>query len=465
MKPEATFIHVRNEGATKIGYGRAGVKLAEAVAAQGVDLYNSIAVPQPRLEGKQSSRLAMMDGDRVGMTNVVAWMSTPGHASGWHKGQYPVIFTMFETTRLPEAYREHLHEFALIVVPSQQNVELFSQFHDNVKLAYLGVDPSEWFYVPRQAPTNEFRFLIAGTGERKGQQLAADAFRKVFKTWPKDGPVPKLIMKSPKGGDFYGERVEMVTGKLSDQAERDLYASCHVQLAPTKGEGFGLQPLQGMAQGMPVILTDAHGQAGFAHLGYGISASLEKASYFIYGEAGEWWLPSFNELCERMEYCYNNWDEAERVGKRAAVEVAANFTWDHTANQFLDAIGRDRLEQPYVGDGSWFSPERRLYPVRVLRKYTAEIAGSMHQWHPGVDYAELSDVKRILFELGDVLDPSCVEVGSEDSGLAPEQAETLGMYSARHEWCELCHQQLGTGVQKADVIMAQLEAEAAQAHA
>lgn len=459
MTSALTLIHVRGNGATRIGYGRMGVKLAEAIERQGVDLFNSIDVPDD-VRTQHKGSLPEMLGTRKGKTNVVAWVSTPGHASGWFEGQYPVISTMFETDRLPEAYREHLHEFELIVVPSVQNLELFSQFHNNVQLAYLGVDPAEWHYVKRRPPEDQFRFLIAGTGLRKGQQMAVDAFRKVFKTWPKDGPVPTLVMKSPKGGDFYADRVEMVSGYLTDEDERALYASCHVNLAPTRGEGFGLQPLQAMAQGMPTILTDAHGQASFAHLGYGLSAKKEKAAYFIYGEAGDWWLPDFDELCDYMEFCYTNWELAEQKGIEAAAAVARDFTWDHTATAFLDAVGRDRLAQPYAGDSSWHSPERKLYPVRVVRPWAAEIAGYRFQWMPGETYAEIADVKRILFEAGDILDPSCVEVGDEDTGLAPQQVEALGLYSARHAFCQTCGVKLNTGVTLADEIEARLAADA-----
>ena len=37
-------------------------------------------------------------------------------------------------------------------------------------------------------PDNEFVFLTAGSGPRKGNDLAYKAFLTVFKSWPKDGP-------------------------------------------------------------------------------------------------------------------------------------------------------------------------------------------------------------------------------------------------------------------------------------
>lgn len=447
MKHELTMLHVRGDTATRIGYGRLGVKLAEALTRGGVDLYNALDAPTP-----PSHLQRRIEGTRVGQTNVVMWVSTPGHARGWHQGQYAVLSSMWESQRLPESYREYLHNFEMIVVPSQQNLELFGQYHDNVQLAYLGVDSTEWFYVPRQAPTSEFRFMVGGSGARKGVDLTVQAFRKVFKTWPKDGPTPTLILKNPKGEDYHGDRIHMVAGHLSDEDEQALYASVHCYVQPSRGEGFGLQPLQAMAQGIPTILTDAHGHAGFAHLGYGLSSTNASSAYFIYGDAGDWWEPSFDELCERMEYVYSHWDAAEAKGKQAAVGVANRFTWHHVADRYIELLG-DEMGKPYGGDGGWYAPVAHLYPVMVKRPWTADIAGSLYQFKPGVTYMEGADIKRILFE-ADILDPACLENDATDSGLAPEQVARMGLFSARNEWCDHCGQRLGSGVTKADELLA-----------
>lgn len=452
MKPSMTMLHVRGDTATVIGYGRLGVKLASALEAKGVDLYNSLDSPNPPTHLQKR-----IEGTRVGLTNVVGWVSTPGHARGWHAGQYATLFTMWEAQRLPEAYREYLHNFDLIIVPSEQNLELFSRYHDNVKLVYLGVDPAEWHYVPRQAPASEFRFLIGGSGHRKGVDLAVKAFRRVFKTWPKDGPMPTLTLKNPKGEDYHGDRINIVSGHLSDAEEQALYAAHHVYLQPSRGEGFGLQPLQAMAQGMPTILTDAHGHAAFADLGYGLSTTNSTSAYFIYGDAGDWWEPDFDELCGYMAYVYDQWDEAEAKGKHAAEVVADRFTWADTADQYVAAVGMDRLTAPYAGDGSWFTPEAKLYPIAVSREWRADIAGHIYLFKPGNTYYEMADVKRILFEAG-ILDPSCLEGDADETGLLPAEVARLDAYKAEHEWCDRCGQRLGSGVQRADVILAEMEA-------
>jgi hypothetical protein len=214
-----------------------------------------------------------------------------------------------------------------------------------------------------------------------------------------------------------------------------------------------------MAQGIPTILTAAHGHASFAGLGYGLSAKSATSGYFIYGDAGDWWEPDFDELCARMEYVYNNYGEAQKVGQHAAKVIADEFTWAHTADQYIEAIGMDRLTTPYRGDGSWFTPEAKLYPIMVRRQWRADIAGHVYLFKPGVLYYDAADVKRILFEAG-ILDPACLEGDDEETGLLPSEVARIDAYKAEHEWCDHCGQQLGTGVQRADVILAELEAAA-----
>jgi len=357
--------------------------------------------------------------------------------------------TMWEATRLPESFRETLHEFETIIVPSQQNVELFSQFHDNVKLVPLGVDPERWHYIQRTPPGQFFDYLVAGSGPRKGTDLAHLAFRKLWgKSWPKSGPIPRLVMKNPRGEYFHGERIEVVGGRISAEAEAALYARAHCYLQPSRGEGFGLQPLQALAQGCPTILTDAHGHGTFAHLGYGLDTTMAQSAYFIYGDAGEWWEPNFNQLCDWMEYVYLNYDGACEFAKRSADVIADRFTWKNTAQGFIQAVGQENLERECV-QGDWYSPTQQKYLIITNKDWACEIAGFHYQFKRGEKYYEWADVKRILFE-AELLDPLCL-VG-DDPGLSPSQLERMPEYSAQHSHCALCGQILNSALTRADEI-------------
>lgn len=427
------FLYVHS---TDLGYARMGTKIAEALEKRGV---------------KVDDRL---DPDHPDPKHLVCWASTPSHATGFFDGQYKTILTMWESMTLPESFRETLHNFDQILVPSDQNVELFSRYHPNVVKVPLGIDSKDWAYRQRKPPTTEFKFLIGGSGSRKGLDLAYKAFRKVFQTWPSDMPRPVLQFKSPRPCEFVGERIEHIGGRITGEAERDLYGAAHCYLQPSRGEGWGLQPLQAIAQGLPTILTDAHGHAEFAYLGYRVKAGVSDADYFIYGDAGKWWEPDLDELCEYMEYVYYNYPEACEFAEMASGAAHRDFTWDQTAEKFVRAVGKKHFEAKYEGSGEWRKPDIKRYLVRVTRPWRAEIAGGEYQFVPGKDYWEVADVKRILYEVGAVLDPSCVKISADmvdeagfdmESGLTEAQLARFGEYSAAQEYCYACHQKLNSG--------------------
>lgn len=417
---------------TSLGYARYGTKLAEALIRAGVKVDDQL------------------DPDHRDPSHLVCWVSTPVHASGWFDGQHPVISTMWESDTIPESFREGIHNFAQVLVPSEQNVELFSRYHPNVVKVPLGVDSEDWAFRKRTPPTTDFRFLIGGSGSRKGLDLAYKAFRKVFQSWPRDMPRPVLQFKSPRPCEFVGERIEHIGGRISDQAERDLYGAAHCYLQPSRGEGFGLQPLQAIAQGLPTVLTDAHGQAEFARLGYGISATKTPADYFMFGDAGSWWEPDLDELCAAMEYVYYNYDAVTLFARESSEEAHEQYNWDVVADNFQSAIGPEHFTTPYTGSRAWLKPDLKRYLVTVDRPWAAWINNTRFQWMPGQEYYEPADVKRILWE-ADVLDPGCVQIYSDEngflleSGLTDKQLAGFGDYSGSHSYCHHCHQKLGTG--------------------
>jgi hypothetical protein len=227
----------------------------------------------------------------------------------------------------------------------------------------------------------------------------------------------------------------MVTGKITDEDEVDLYRMAHCYVQPSRGEGFGLQPLQAIAQGMPTILTDAHGHKAFSHLGVPIGWHPVRADYFIYGDAGDWWEPSYDELCEAMWDVYQNsetiWGETSQRGSVASADVGADGAG------LIDAIGLERMT-PYVGPETWYEVDRKKFKVITLRDWPCEIAGTSMFFERGVEYWQMADVKRILFEAG-ILDPRCLDDDDPDiSGLTDAQIERAGKYRAQYSDCPTC---------------------------
>jgi hypothetical protein len=220
-----------------------------------------------------------------------------------------------------------------------------------------------------------------------------------------------------------------------------------------------------MAQGCPTILTNAHGQAGFAHYGMGLNSTMKKAGYFVYGDAGDWWEPDFDELCDTMRWVYDNYAEAVDRAKVNAPLVAEEFNWTRSTNMFLDAIGRERLV-PYTGNGEWYQPEGQLYKVVLVRHHKADIGGNLMVFEPDVEYRVPADVKRILFEsglvdvvksgtpiFGDATDGGCPVWDAGDEGLLPHQVAQIPELYERQQYCPTCFQKYNSGESLTDKIL------------
>jgi glycosyltransferase involved in cell wall biosynthesis len=427
----------------QIGYGRYGTFLASELKKKGVQIFDDLPSPEA------ARPPGWADGHTIGRSNVICWVSTPAHAGGWWKGQTPILSTMWEASELPASFTENLHEFETIIVPSRQNEELFGNFHSNVRFLPLGVDPEVWYYQPRRE-SKFFDFLIGGSGARKGGDLAQEAFIRVFgdASWDEADPIPRLILKSPRGEEeLRHRRVSMVAGRLSPEDEVGLYSAAHCYLQPSRGEGFGLQPLQAIAQGLPTILTAAHGHDSFAHLGYGLDSKPKKAAYFIYGDAGNWWEPDLDQLCQQMEYVYTHYTDACAFAKRSAEIVADQFTWERCAEGFLNIVGRDNLTE-YQGPDDWYTPTLLKYRVVTNQDHFLDGA-TAHMYQRGEEYWETADIKRILFDAGK-LDPVCLS--DFDTGLHPSQLLKLEEYKSQHAYCPTCHQRLNSQPTKSDDI-------------
>lgn len=367
-----------------MGYGRMGAGWDTALRDLGVDIY-----PE--------------EADEV-WCEAALWACLPNHIRQWKSNQRRYVISMWEATHLPPGLHETIHEFDAVFVPSRQNVELFSQVHDNVVLAHLGIDPIKWCYKERKPFDGYFNFYAPGQGARKGTDLAVAAFKAAFPAEIKLDPQPHLILKAQSHEGYYDDRFEHVNGIIPSEEEMALYEHAHCSINLARGEGFGLFPIQAIAQGIPTVLTDAHGHAEFSHLGQPVGTTMAPAGRFLYGPAGDWWEPKLDEAVDHLRDVYFNY-EAHLTFAKHASEVARNeFTWEKGARVIIGEIGSSDV---LVDPGEWQKSTVRKFLLRVNRYVDPFIAGTSYEFERNHDYYVDADLRRVLQDAG-YLEASCL---------------------------------------------------------
>lgn len=322
--------------------------------------------------------------------SVHVYMGVPFANKGWIEGQHRVLFTMWETTILPSSFTRYLPKYDQILVPCQHNVELFSKHHPNVSMVPLGVDPTFWF--PQQTSKSEvFQFRAGGSlWRRKGLDLVVQAFTEL------DLPDAELRIKAAPHArdvpDINHPRIFLDRQWMSLEQQRQWFSEAHCFIAASRGEGFGLMPLQAIALGVPTIISQSSGQNEFAHLATtAISCGKSQAETI-----GQWDEPNIYELKEAMMWHYNNYGQALKQANLSVPDVG-QFTWQKASQKLVDAIPEGTLLKT-----SKFIECTADVQVEAIKDFKADIGYRRIQAKQGDQLTITDGQYQVLYDSGHV---------------------------------------------------------------
>lgn len=209
-------------------------------------------------------------------------------------------------------------------------------------------------------PTEKgLRFLfVGGAIHRKGADLLLEAYRRAF-TAADD---VSLVIKDMGGTTFYQGESQVETIRrlqldpeapeiiyleedLSEARLASLYRSCHCVVLPYRGEGFGLTPLEGMACGLPAIVTAGGSTDDYLDDSMALRVPARRRRYdgaLPWPCVGEPWMlePELDALVAAFRWVRDHPEETRGRGAAAREQVLAGWSWERPV-----AIVRERLLQ------------------------------------------------------------------------------------------------------------------------
>ncbi len=169
--------------------------------------------------------------------------------------------------------------------------------------------------------------FLARIDPKKGLDLLAKAFSQVYAQFPQSHVIiagPDNTGFLPTVQNYFAEAgcLEAVTftGMLTGAIKYAALAAARVYIAPSYSEGFSMSVLEGMAAGLPCVITTG---CNFPEAG------LAKAVYIVKVDA--------KEIAQQLIDCLKNPQLAKETGDRARQLIMEQYTWERIALNLQNA--------------------------------------------------------------------------------------------------------------------------------
>lgn len=256
---------------------------------------------------------------------VQLWYDQPHHIE-WGKNPYRIAYHPWESTELKTGWLNILNEANEVWATSPLLADWYREMGVTRPVhTYLhGVDPV-WAPEARQI-SDRIRFLhVGGEALRKGASELLDAFRVAFHD--KDDVELTLKMMSKGLNITRVGKVNIINDSLPLADLIRLYHSHQVFVYPSWGEGFGLNPLQAMATGMPTICTAAWAPyANYLDPALALDSKLVESPWPL-SHPGKMFQPNFDDLVDKLRFVYDHYDLCAAMAMAQAPQMHQDFNW------------------------------------------------------------------------------------------------------------------------------------------
>ncbi|WGK55939.1 glycosyltransferase [Pantoea sp. SS70] len=271
--------------------------------------------------------------------------------------------------------------------------------------------------------TNSFRFLhVSSCFPRKGAEAMLDAYERAFnyeddvtliiKTFdnPHNNITDSLAIRQKSNPNF--PNVLIIKDDLDEADLKSIYQQCHVLVAPSCAEGFGLPIAEAMLTGMPAIVTNWSGQKDFCDeenswlIDY--SYSHAKTHFALYSSA---WVDSdVNDLANKMKFASQTSPEKlKEMAQKGRSKILSVFNWSSVAQRSVSALHTLKAKQWEINQPSdigWITTWNTKCGIAT---YSQHLIGNM----PGVNSTIFSPNGQELINTKDDISIRSWNIGKE----------------------------------------------------
>ena len=263
----------------------------------------------------------------------------PHHAK-WFGNQYRIMYHPWESTLLMPDWPAMMNEADEVWSPSPLIGEWYRTFNGIVKPIYTFEHGIDSVWEPRPRPVKDtIKFLhVGGEAYRKGLPETLKAFRAAFPDPDKAG-VEITYKLGVAGFNLAHHRgTNTISGKMPFNELMGLYYQHNIFVYPSWGEGFGFNPFQAMATGMPSIVT-----AGWAPYQRFIDPQLVvdtnlSESPWPKVHPGHMFQPELDDLVDRMRYAVDHYDELHDRAQAVAPKIHEDYNWDKVTKNAFESL-------------------------------------------------------------------------------------------------------------------------------
>jgi len=268
-------------------------------------------------------------------------------------------FDVCDTDRITPLASYVANLFDLIIVPSSFCKEVYkrSGVFTDIEVLPHGVD-DVFLREPREPRDKDVKriyelkgrkilFFLWHSGFRKGADVVADAFSRLVKEFDNVYLIVKLAgILDPFVQFLYNiPNVILFNKWLDDEDLVDLYDACDIVVVPSRGGGFELNALEGLARGKIVIVSQWGSFDDYCK--ECLRCGSKKTVDLFLGDTiaktihcGRGVEPDSQDLYQKLKYTLTMYDIVKKKYESLQRIVRTQYTWDKVGNRLYNIIIR-----------------------------------------------------------------------------------------------------------------------------